>query len=382
MPRKLTWAEVWRRRLRRHHLLEPTPRDRMLDVVGQVCAIHAQIATSAELSLGLRVRDIAREDVSRALWQDRTLVKTYGLRGTLHIFPAHEFGLWTAALRAKVPPRGPSANELEAVPADRRDQLIETLCAALDGGPLTRDELEAEIAQRLGPWVTEAAFPAFGGQWPRWQLGLHQAALAGLVVAGPPRGNRVTYVRTVDWLGPVQHVDGQIALREVCRRFLDAYGPATPAEFARWFYTRPAAARELMHSLDLEEVDVEGWQAWLPRGAVLDAPGRQPSAHLLPQFDCYVVGGFPRDRLIPAAAPVPLQRGTAAPFAVVLIDGVVAGLWERRRRGTVLEARIHTFERINRSQRRALEQQAERVAEILQLRAEVEFGRVEPRHHL
>jgi hypothetical protein len=380
-----TWAQVWRRRLARHRLLQPAAPDQLVEVVGQVCGIHAQIATSAELSLSLRVDGITRQDVSAALWQDRSLVKTYGLRGTLHLFPARELSMWIAALRTKAPPREPTQRELAALPPQRKAEMVEAILVALQGRQLTRAELSEYLERCVGAWATEAAFPAFGGQWPRWQVALHQAAQDGLIVAGPPRANRVTYVRTDDWLGPLEPMDGQAALREVCRRFLEAYGPATHVEFARWFYMRPSAARALMASMDLEPVEVEDWRAWMPRGAVPEAVGSACAdvtrVQLLPQFDCYVVGSFPRDQLIPPAAPPALRRGTAAPFAVVLIDGTVGGLWERRTHAGQLEVRVHTFQLLD-NRRHEVERQAERIGAIQQLRVSVSFGHVEARGHL
>jgi winged helix DNA-binding protein len=365
-------------------LLRPAPTERLQDVVGDVCGIHAQIATSAEFSLGLRVEGLTRQDVRRALWQDRSLIKTYGVRGTLHLFPTRELALWLAALRGRVPPHGPTPAEREAVPPNRRDTLVMGIHTALETGPLTRAELHVEIGRRLGDWATAATFPAFGGHWPRWEVALRQAALDGLIVFGPSRGNRVTYVRTDEWLGALEGIDGQAALREVCRRFLQAYGPATHLEFARWFTTSSRAARELMQSLDLEEIEVDGWRGWLPRGAqeASASTSRVGTALLMPQYDCYVVGGFPRDQLIPALAPAPLHRGTAAPFAVVLIDGVVGGVWERRVRGTRLDVRVDAFATLSSQQRREIERQAARIGEILELRTEVSFGGVEARGHL
>jgi len=355
-----------------------------MDVVGDVCGIHAQIATSAEISLGLRVEGITRQDVRRALWEERRLVKTYGARGTLHLLPTHELALWLAALRAKVPAHPPTSAERDALPSERRDKLVMAIHAALEAGPLTRDELHLEIGQRLGDWATAATFPAFGGHWPHWQIALRHAALDGLIVFGPSRGNRVTYVRTEAWLGALEGLDGQAALREVCRRFLQAYGPATHLEFARWFATSPRAARELMQSLDLVEIEVDGWRGWLPRGAVEASADASPggTVRLMPQYDCYVVGGFPRDQLIPRQAPAQLRQGTAAPFAVLLVDGVVGGLWERHVRGTRLDVRVDAFAPLSSQQQREVERQAERVGEILELHTEVSFGKVEPRAHL
>jgi hypothetical protein len=380
-----TWPQVWRRRLERHWLLQAAARHQMLDVVGDVCGIHAQVAASADLSLALRVQRLTRQDVRRCLIEDRTLVKTYGLRGTLHVFPARELGLWLAALRARPPLRLANRFELDAFPPERRGELLNAIHVALDGRPLTRDELEAEIERHVGGWATEAVFPAFGGHWPRWQLWLRQAAVEGLVVFGPNQGNRVTYVRTDRWLGQLPEVDGQAALSEVCRRYFAAYGPATHVEFARWFYTKPRAALELMRSIDLDEVEVEGWRAWLPRGESTPDFERPSfdSVHLLPHYDCYVVGSHPRSQLVPAAAPAALHtRGTAAPFNVVLVNGVVGGLWERRRHANVLDVRVDTFAALSKAQRSDVERQAARIGEILETPVELSFGPVAARPHL
>lgn len=382
----MTWSGVWRRRLARHWLLAPARRDQLTGVVRSVCGIHAQVMTSAELSLGLRVAEITRRDVAAALWDQKTLVKTYGVRSTLHFFATAELSLWLAALQAKTPPRTASAAELAALSVTQRDVVIAAMRDALDGRCLTRDELHQEIVGRVGAWAGEGVWPAFGGAWPRWTLALAPAAQRGVLCFGPPRGNRVTYVRLDQWLGPLTQSDGRAALAEICRRFLDVYGPATPTEFARWFNTTPAAARELFEALsgDLEEVDVEGWRAWLP--GPLESHdehlAQAPSVLLLPQFDCYVVGSHPRNRLVPSSAPAALQKGTAAPFSVLLIDGVVGGLWQRRRIGTVLQVQVDPFRALSKQERSLLAEQVARIGQILLLSGELSFGAVEARPHM
>jgi hypothetical protein len=96
----LTWdqARIWR--LRQHYLLERANRPQMLDVVSQVGALQAQVMSAAELQVWARVNDLAREDVANALWEARTLIKTWVLRGTLHLIAAQDFPLFVAALSA------------------------------------------------------------------------------------------------------------------------------------------------------------------------------------------------------------------------------------------------------------------------------------------
>ncbi len=57
-----------------------------------MAGVHAQVMSAAELSLGLRVQGTTREDVAAALWEERSLVKTFGPRGTVHLLRADDLG--------------------------------------------------------------------------------------------------------------------------------------------------------------------------------------------------------------------------------------------------------------------------------------------------
>ncbi len=99
-PAALTWAGVTARRMARHALAEPATDLDPAGVAGVLCGAHAQVLSAAELSIGRRIAGATRADVQRALWQDRTLVKTFGPRGTVHLLPAADLPMWTGALSA------------------------------------------------------------------------------------------------------------------------------------------------------------------------------------------------------------------------------------------------------------------------------------------
>ncbi len=347
-----------------------------------MCGVHAQVQASAELALAVRVAGLTQAQLRDALWQERSLVRTYGPRGTVHLFAADDVPLWLSALRARTPPRPPNKEELAALPPERMPELLGAMRDALDEHCLSRTELAAQLERRLGKWATEEAFPAFGGFLPRWQLALSTAATEGVLAFGPPRGNQVTYVRLDQWLPTMHQPAGDKALAEVFKRYLDTYGPASDVEFARWFTMHPGAARDLQESLrdEIEEVDVEGTRLWQLKGSTYS---RESGVHLLPQFDSYLVGCHPRDQLIPPIAAERLgRRDTAAQFNVLLVDGVIGGLWERKRHGKRLEIRVDAFARISARQRQQLAEQAARMAEFLGRGADMSFGHVAPRGHL
>src|ERR1700738_1849254 len=85
---KLTWPQAARWRVRQHYLDRRAAPGSMLAVASRLCGLHAQVMSSAELTAWARVEDLGRREVERALWQDRSLLKMWGMRGTLHLLPA------------------------------------------------------------------------------------------------------------------------------------------------------------------------------------------------------------------------------------------------------------------------------------------------------
>jgi hypothetical protein len=343
----VTWNDVRARRLARHFLTERKSGEQLVDVVRATCGIHAQVMAAAELSICARVDGVTQQDVRDALWERRQLVKAWTLRGTLHLHPADELPLWYAAVRA-VSPTEPQ--EMEAWvdpkgklhPALGPDDVKEIGAAvrdALDGRCLLREELAAEVVQRVGPKAQGrllSGFAFFGG---------------ADLCQGPPQGAKITLARPDQWVESWEEVDEQEALREVCRRYLRTYGPATPKEFREWFTSRqfkPADARALFDSIgnELEVVDVEGHAAFIPVGHA-EFPKRQASVRLLPEYDVYVMGFRERDELVPDDVRLQVAahgRGKyegPAGVRFLMIDGVAAGLWERKKQGKRIELQLN-----------------------------------------
>jgi hypothetical protein len=81
---RLTWVDVLAWCLGRQRLDRRAPRDEALGVVREICGLHAQVMSSTELTLWARVEDLEPEAVREALWERRSLIETWAMRGTLH----------------------------------------------------------------------------------------------------------------------------------------------------------------------------------------------------------------------------------------------------------------------------------------------------------
>ena len=374
----LTWDGVTTRRMARSHLTHPAERAAPADIATALCGVHAQILTAAELSIGRRIVGATRADVHRALWDERTLVKTFGPRGTVHLVAAADLPTWTGALSAL-----PSSVPRHPDPVRFTPEQAETVIGAIDGslveGPLTVDELTLAIRERIGPWAVEETMDAFQVKWPRWRQLTSTAAHRGVLCFGPSRGRRVTYMNPRKWLPSFRPDDGDRAVRTLLTRYLYAYGPATPQHFAKWLAIPPHDAAELFDASadELESVDLDGEPEWVVAGDTATPAEPHRGVRLLPYFDAFVVAGQPRERLFPgAAARRALAGGQAGNFPVLLVDGVVGGVWHSRRSGRKLEITVEPIERLTAKQRRELDDEAEVVGAVMEATPTLTVGPV------
>jgi DNA glycosylase AlkZ-like len=369
---RLTWDQVRRWRLERQHLAARAPKRRLLNVVSEVCGVHAQIQSSAELQLWARVEGVSPEDVRDALWGKRTLVKSWAQRGTLHLHTARDWATYTAALGthdrwwkgAWLRMIGLSAEELRAA--------LDAIRDSLGARPLTREELAEKVAGKVGSKSRERMLSGWGEM-------LKPASFEGALLAGPPKGRSVTFVRPDRWLKGWNVLDGQEAIREVLRRYLAAYGPATRGEFATWWGMQPAPAGRVIASMpegELEEVEVGGRRSWARAEDVRDISGKRARGRmtLVPGFDHYVVAFRPREQLVDERHAAKVFRSAGWISPVLLIDGRAAGVWAVDRSGDRIELTVRPFGRMSAAHKRAITEEADLLGAFLDAPARVSWA--------
>lgn len=378
--RRVSWAGANARRIGRQGLATPVPASAtgVPDLARVMLGAHAQVLSAAELSLGLRIEGATRADVRTALWQERSLVKTYGPRGTVHLLATDDVPLWTGAMSALPGGVGQQAKDVRMTAA-QTEAVVAAVAQALRGAELTADELTEAVVARTGSWAGDPVMPAFQGMWPRWRQAMHTAAHRGVLAFGPNRGRQVTYTNP-----GVTPMEPNAALAELVRRYLYAYGPATPQHFAKWLAAPRRWAQELFADLArdavVEEVDFEGvGPAWVAAGDTDVPPAGAASrgVRLLPYFDAFGIASQPRELLFPGAAfERALAGGQAGNYPLLLVDGVVAGVWHQRRSGKRVTVTVEPLVKLTAGQFEELERQTERVGTIAEGKAELTVGTV------
>lgn len=329
--------------------------------------------SSAELTLWARVEGLERGALASALWDERTLVKTWAMRGTLHLLPAAELPLWHAALgTSRRYMRAAAWQKYFGITLEELDQVTHAVAVALEGRVMTREALVQEVGRITG----SAAF-ASRVALNSWGTILKPAAFTGRLCFGPSVGQRVQFTRPDTWLAaagcqPGPALDPDAAIAEVTRRFLSAYGPATHHDLARWWggTNSLTTARRWIAALgdEVTPVDLEGTPGWMLAAHLRELRDRPParSVRLLPGFDQYVVeASWHARQLLPGDLRSRVYRPQGWISPVLLVNGRMDGTWRHEMKGSRVEVAIEPFVKAPVWVRRAAGQEAERLAAFL-----------------
>ena len=337
----------------------------MLAVASRLCGLHAQLMSSAELTAWARVEGLKRGAVQRALWEQRTLVKTWAMRGTLHLLPADELPLWHGALKTSRRYLKPALwKKYYGITLEELDQITEAIASALAGRVMTREELVKEVGRLMGSSRLASKLAKSS-----WGTMLKPAAFSGRLCFGPSLGQRVRFTYPDTWLARrLRHFDPGSATAEIARRFLAAYGPATYQDLARWWSGGGiVTARQWIASLGEEAVAVElgGQHAWMLVADLRELQELPPSrsVRLLPAFDQYVVAASCHARqLLPGDLRHRVYRPQGWLSPVLLVNGRMQGTWGHEIKGSRLEVTVEPFVETPSWVRRAAGEEAERLA--------------------
>ena len=363
-----------RSRLARRHALAPGHRAPSPEAATRAMTVlHATEAPTVYLSLWARVDGLSVDDVDRALYEDRALVKQLAMRRTLFVFPRDLLpAAWgSASARVARAHRVRLIKDAEAggLAADGEDWVAAAAAATLarlaDGSELSAAQLREELPELEGR-LHMSPGKSYGAHVPIAPRLLTQLGLEGSIVRGRNAGHwrtaRPQWTLTRTWLGEVpEPAKEREGYAELVARWLRSFGPGTEADLVWWLGATKGAVRAALSDTAAVEVRLAGGgTGWvLPDDPLLaDAePAVEPWAALLPVLDPTVMGWKDRSFFLgphgPALFDTNGNAGTTAWW-----DGRVVGCWVQDPDGVVV---LNLLEDVGAAGLGALEAEATRL---------------------
>lgn len=322
------------------------------DVAREICGAQAQDTRAGRLAFRARNPRLTAADVDRARTGERSLVRTWAMRNTMHLLAADDLA-WIGPLfepgLERFARRRLGHFGVDAAAADR---AMGAIGKALESdGPLSRSEL----ARRLAATGLEIT--------PERRMHLIALAVSTRVAClGPDEGSVTLMASARDWLGERPPHDRSAALAELARRYLRAFGPATEADFAGWSGLALGPLREGLAAIagEIDEVRCGGTvMLRLRRRARRSNPA---SVRLLPGWDTYLMGYRDRGFIAPPGRWERINLGGGMLRPAIVAGGTALGTWRAKRSGGRIAVELEPFGRLDAETGAALADEIDDVA--------------------
>lgn len=353
MPASAVLAE----RIARHGFID-RPAKSVADAARMTSGLQAQDPLASRLGVRSRSDHLREDNVLRAIEVDRTVVRTWLMRATIHLVAAEDLRWMTRLIGPSIVRKFAKRWVDLGLTPDVLASAVGHLPEILAGDPLTRREVVTLLGQAgvvVGPDPQAST-----------HLLLHASAI-GLTCRGPERGRDSTFTLVERWLeraaaGP----SGDDALAELARRYFRAFSPATPADFTAWSGLPSARAIRLISDV-LTPTDVDGRAAY-----TLGEVPPQRGLRMLSAFDNYLVGYRDRSLLIaPEHRAHVYLGGMIRP--TVLLDGHVVGTWRLSRRRAGADIEVTPFSEMPAKAQACVDAEIEDIARFLGVPASLTF---------
>ncbi|WP_329351100.1 winged helix DNA-binding domain-containing protein [Streptomyces sp. NBC_01261] len=379
-PRHIATPERRARLALRHRLAASTHAATPEAVADSLVALHGTDPATVYLAVGARLADPSRTvpETTRALYEDRTLLRMHGMRHTVFVFPADLTAVVHASTGLAVAARERASLIKDMAKAGAPDaawlkEVEAALLTALAGrGQATAAEL-AQDEPRLREQFVYAAGKNYEGVHTVSTRLLRVLGVEGKVVRGRPLGGWTS--NQFRWAVAPEHPELDVAEAQAALldRWLTACGPATEADLKWWTGWRVTEVRRALTTIGAEPVSLDEGPGYVTAGDLAPPAGpAEPWAALLPGLDPTAMGWQQRDwYLAPELRPT-LFDGSGNVGPTVWWDGRVVGGWAQRPDGEIVW-RILDGEGVGREGEAAIGAAAER------LRGWVGVTRVTPR---
>jgi hypothetical protein len=326
------------------------------------------------LSIGVRGKGNTKEDVMRAWVNDRSIVRAWTIRGTLHLVTAEDL-VWMLPLFGPRFIRGNRKRRLDLgldkETGERGVRLLRDLLGTR--GPLTKAEIVKALSAKGIPMEGQASIHLIG-----------LAAAQGWVCHGPPRGKKDTFVLIEDWLGKpfassagfgnpsgAENLTGaeRNGTEKLAHRYLTAFAPATVEDFASWSGLSLRDCRAAWEKLPLVKTQTDNSNHWMleTQTAWLDTlEDHPPIVRLLPRYDTYLLGYADRSLLMDPAHAHHIYPGGGMIHPAVLVDGEVVGKWKTIRKRDRVEVNVEPFGELSKEIQDALDAEIRLVAHFIE----------------
>ncbi|KPK98013.1 MAG: hypothetical protein AMJ90_10055 [candidate division Zixibacteria bacterium SM23_73_2] len=360
--------------LKSHFLFDNAEKSDLVKVVDQICGLNAQTARAPYISLWSRIKNFKKDQLKKALYKDKTLVKTWLMRGTVHIVSARDFPVYQKALRNSLVggwERFLKKKEMVLAPREKKKLFQKTL-DILSRKSLTIKELLPEIKGVLKGY-SEDEEKIFLGR------ALRALSYLGIICHGEPTGswyhfkeNRFTAVCNQLKGFDIDKLDEKEAKAKLLLKYLHSYGPASAKDFSYWTGFKANESKQIFEEVKDKLVEIKIKDAfcslWMLKKDLSSLENintrKKPPTSFLPEFDSLIMGHKDKSRIMDDKHRGKVFLPLAGVAPVFLLNGKIKGSWNFKMSDRKIK--LSLFEKTGTGDKSKIEKESKRLKQFIE----------------
>ncbi len=306
--------------------------------MGAIAGAQSQDQPPGRHQVRVRSTGLTAAAVEHARLEERSIIRHWVMRMTVHLFPTEDFGWLTPLFKERIVSWSLRRLEALGLAPSERDRALSAIRKAIEReGAITRTQA-MEIAESTGIEVNVER---------RTHLSV-LTVVGGAACIGPDQGRGSVFVDTREWIGDVKTPDREESLAELARRYFEAFAPATERDFAKWSGLPLGECRIGMERIasELEPLGSASQALFGPKSFNARLP-RSPVVRLLPHFDTYLMGYASRSHAVDEAGEKVILPGGGILRPTICVDGRFVGTWSRKNTKKKVTVTLEPFGRLD-----------------------------------
>lgn len=332
------------------------------DVVKWFGAMQAQDYLNSLWAIGLRLNNATESTIEKAI-ADKTIVRTWPMRGTLHFVAPEDIRWMLKLLTPRIIARAATNYRNEGLDEKTFTKSKKVFEKVLQGKQLTRPELYEALQQNK---ISTTGI-----------RGLHiigKLAQEGLICIAARQGKQHTFALLDEWIPNNKTLTHEESLAELAKRYFTSHAPATIQDFSWWSgltLTESKKAIEMINSCFQKEI-IDGVVYYMPKDIPV-VKSKSQVVFLLPNFDEYLVAYRDRSAALDTKynKDVIGASGNGIFSAVIIINGKVAGTWKRIIKKDVVSVELNPFVTLTNSQQTTISKVVKQYGKFLKTKTGV-----------
>lgn len=287
------------------------------DLVAYMGALQAQDFAMSKWAIGIRMKDVKQHTVEAAVNAGK-IIRTHVLRPTWHFVDAEDI-YWLLQLTAsnikKIMRSHDKQLGLDEKIYSKTNKIIEKMLVSKKH--ITREEIVLQLQKK---------FDVFENRSMHYLL---RAELDGIICSGKIINNKHTYALLSETVKKKKQFNREESLHTLATKYFQSHGPATLQDFTWWSGLTITDATNAIHTLDrcFVKESLNNKTYWLKQDT---KPVNKSTAFTLPPYDEYLISYKDRSAMIIKESYKKIISSNGIFFPVVLINGKVAGKWNRK----------------------------------------------------